>query len=310
MMKYLLAAITTLFLLSCAGKQGAPLPAPLMYQDHVITEDTVWQGEVLITGVVLVARKATLTIKPGTRIRFRRIDRNNDDIGDSEIRILGRLIAEGLPGSPIIFSSAEPDPQPKDWSYLLIFTSGKTNSISFCEFRHAFTGVQVHFSSAAIANSLFENNYEGIRFGRARLSITHNLLRNNDVGIRFTRMEGPVVIRSNEIGENRLGIFLVPSGQNIQDFFEPDRSGRPWNTGRLLITENNIHDNSGYNLSLGAKQLWDLDITGNWWGSPDHNSIMEDIFDKNYDTELGKAIIMPYADRPFDNAGILKTTAQ
>jgi hypothetical protein len=304
MLKNLYILLAVLLLSSCAGKQVENTAEPLVYGDHVIESDTVWSGEVIIKGVVLVGRKATLSIVPGTTIKFRKIDRNNDDIGDSEIRVLGRLLAEGEPDNPILFESAEQNPRPKDWSYLLIFTSGKKSSIKYCRFRDAFSGVQVHFSTADISNSLFEKNYEGIRFGRARLSITKNLFRNNDVGIRFTRMEGPVIIKHNEITANRIGIFLVPSGQNIQDFFEPDRSGRPWNTGRLLISANNIHNNSRYNLSLGEKQLWDLDVVGNWWGSQDTESIKQGIFDKNTDPDLGKALYIPYADRPFGNAGI------
>jgi hypothetical protein len=254
----------------------------------------------------MVSRQATLTIKPGTEIRFKKIDTNNDGVGDSEIRVLGRVLAEGRPDSPILFESAEQHPGPMDWSYLLIFASGKKSFIDYCRFRHAFSGVQVHFSSASISNSLFENNNEGVRFGRTRLTIKQNLFRNNDVGIRFTRMEGPVIITHNEISKNRIGIFLVPSGQNIQDFFEPDRSGKPWNTGRLLVTENNVVNNSLYNLSLGEKQLWNFDVIGNWWGSRDWKLIMMGIFDKDSDPELGKALFMPYADKPFANAGIKK----
>jgi len=96
--------------------------------------------------------------------------------------------------------------------------------------------------------------------------IKNNVFNRNDVGIRFPRMEGPVTMKHNTILANRIGIFLVPSGQNIQDFFEPDRSGRPWNTGRLLIESNNIFYNTWYNLSLGEKQYWDLDVRNNWWG--------------------------------------------
>jgi plastocyanin len=287
-----------LLLTSCAARQVENTAAPLMYHDQVISRDTVWDTEVIIEGVVMVSRKATLTIKPGTTVRFKRIDTNNDTIGDSEIRVLGRLLAEGTINNPIIFESAEKEPRPKDWSYVLIFTSGKKSRIKFCQFSHAFSGVQVHFSSAAITNSFFINNHEGLRFGRARLKVTGNVFKNNDVGIRFTRMEGPVTITQNLITENRLGIFLVPSGQNIQDFFEPDRSGQPWNTGRLLVTSNNIYDNYWYNLSLGEKQLWDLDVTGNWWGTTDAEVIRYSIFDKNRDPQLGKALFIPYADKP------------
>jgi hypothetical protein len=246
----------------------------------------------------MVARQTTLTITPGTNIRFKRIDSNRDNIGDSEIRVLGRLLAEGTLDRPIRFESAEKEPRPKDWSYVLLFASGKKSRIAFCEFRHAFSGLQVHFSSAEVSHSLFEDNHEGLRFGRARLSVGNSVFRKNDVAIRFTRMEGPVAITKNEITENRLGIFLVPSGQNIQDFFEPDRSGKPWNTGRLLITANNIYNNYWYNLSLGEKQFWDLDVTGNWWGTADVKTIQHSIFDKNREPELGKAIFMPYAEKP------------
>ncbi len=304
-MKKIILTILSLFLLSsCAVKQVETEVGELLYSDHVIAKDTTWSGEVVIEGVVVVGRKATLEIKPGTTVHFKKIDRNKDGIGDSEIRVLGRLMANGSPRRPIRFESAENNPMPKDWSYILIFSSGKKNKISFCEFRHGFSGVQVHFSTAEISDSLFEKNNEGLRFGRARLTVERNVFSGNDVGIRFTRMEGPVVISHNEINKNRIGIFLVPSGQNIQDFFEPDRSGRPWNTGRLLIESNNIYYNTWYNLSLGAKQLWDLDVKNNWWGSVRPDSIKHGIFDKNLDPELGKALFIPYADKPFKKAGI------
>jgi hypothetical protein len=298
-MKYLpIFLLISLFLSACAARQVETTDEPLMYRDQVISENTVWGGEVIIEGVVMVSRKATLVIMPGTIVRFKRIDSNNDNIGDSELRVLGRLLAVGNRDRPIRFESAEKEPRPKDWSYVLIFSSGKKSLVKFCEFRHAFSGVQVHFSTAAITNSLFTHNHEGLRFGRARLAVQGNIFKNNDVGIRFTRMEGPVTIKHNKVTENRVGIFLVPSGQNIQDFFEPDRSGNPWNTGRLLITANNIYNNYWYNLSLGEKQLWDLDVTGNWWGTADAETIMHSIFDKNRQPELGKAIFKPYAEKP------------
>jgi len=294
----IITLIVLLLLSGCAAVQVENADKTLVYTDQVIAQDTVWAGEVIIGGVVMVSRKATLTIMPGTVIRFQRIDRNRDHIGDSEIRVLGRLLAEGTASNPILFESAEKEPRPKDWSYVLLFASGKKSSIKHCQFRHAFSGVQVHFSTATISHSLFIDNHEGLRFGRARLSVENNVFKNNDVGIRFTRMEGPVAITKNEITENRLGVFLVPSGQNIQDFFEPDRSGRPWNTDRLLINANNIYNNYWYNLSLGEKQLWDLDVTDNWWGSIDAKTIKHSIFDKNRQPDLGKAIFMPYAEKP------------
>ena len=44
------------------------------YHNQTITEDVVWRGEILIEGGVTVATQSTLTIEPGTVVRFRRTD--------------------------------------------------------------------------------------------------------------------------------------------------------------------------------------------------------------------------------------------
>lgn len=289
-----------IFLLFLVLSSGAPLhAAPLVLRDQVINRDTVWSGEINIEGVVVVARQATLVIEPGSRISFTRIDRNNDGIGDGELRVLGAIRAEGRPDARIIFSSAAEQPAPKDWSYLLVFTSPAVNRLSWCEFRHGFSGLQVQFSTMIVDHCEFTDNHEGLRFGRADLRVTDNRFSGNDIGIRFTRMEGPVRITGNDIRHNRIGMFLVPSGQNIRDFFEPDRAGTPWNTGHLLISGNNIHDNGWYNLDLGEKQQWDLEISGNYWGAADAEAIAATIFDRRRDETLGRALFTPFAAGPF-----------
>lgn len=270
----------------------------------VLRQDTVWSGIVTIDGVVVVSRTSTLTIKPGTTIRFKRRDRNHDGIGDSEIRVLGRVTAVGTAEYPIVFKSAESEPAPKDWSYLLIFTSGKVNTLQYCQFHDAFSGLQVHFSTATVSDCLFSKNHEGIRFGRAKLTLRHSQITQNHIGVRFTRMEGPVEIERNEISDNQVGIFLVPSGQNIVDFFEPGRTGKPWNEGHLKISANNIRVNGDYNLKLGAKQLWDLQISNNWWGLATPSEVRNTIFDHQQDPDLGRAIILPMARGSIADAGI------
>lgn len=299
-----------LSLLACLYLPTAPLAGTqAAIGDIVLTEDTVWGGTITVDGVVVVGRKATLTITPGTTILFKRRDANHDGVGDSEIRVLGGVIAQGSATQPIVFKSAEANPAPKDWSYLLIFTSGKKNRIEYCQFHDAFSGLQVHFSTAAVQDCLFSRNLEGIRFGRAKLTLRHCLITENQIGVRFTRMEGPVEIQHNEINNNQVGIFLVPSGQNIVDFFEPGRTGRPWNEGHLDISANNIRMNSAYNLKLGAKQLWDLKITGNWWGMASPATIQRTLFDQHRDPDLGRALIEPTAPQTIIDAGIRQLPA-
>ena len=297
--------IVTTSLMACTPsvRTADPISNELLFSDTIIHQDMTWSGDIAIRGVFVVGRGATLTIEPGTTVRFHKIDSNNDQIGDSEIRVLGRILAEGSKEAPITFKSAEKNPAPKDWSYVLIFSSAHTNSLQYCLFRDAFTGLQVHFSTASVSDSIFINNNEGLRFGRAKFKIIHNTIKNNNLGVRFTRMEGPVEITGNHITQNRIGVFLVPSSQQIVDFFEPGRTGKPWNEGHLEIKDNNIFANTDYNLNLGAKQKWDLAITGNWWGKTDSQTIQKSIFDVLRDNALGKAIYEPYLTRPVPNAG-------
>jgi len=292
--------LLSLAISSCGAKQSFP---EQFFSSQVIKSDMVWSGRITVRGVVVVGRGATLTITPGTTIFFEKVDSNNDSIGDSEIRVLGRLLAKGTYEDPIFFQSAAANPRRKDWSYILFFTSGEVSIVEHCVIKHGFSGLQAHFSTVNIANVTFQDNHEGIRFGRAKLSIKNNRFVANDVGIRFTRMEGPVSISFNEIRKNRIGVFLVPSGQNTQDFFEPDRSGEPWHTGRLLIKYNNISDNTWYNVSLGEKQFWDLDMSDNWWGSLDLLKIRQTVFDKWRDASLGSVILEPVADHAIAEAG-------
>ncbi len=269
----------------------------------VIDHDTVWSGEVLIEGPLLVTRAATLRIAPGTVIRFSRIDRDGDGVGDGELRVLGRIIARGTPDLPIHFMSAESEPRPGDWSYLLLFTSGEENVIEHAIFEHAFSGVQVHFSRALISDSVFRNNKEGIRFGRAELAILHNEIRKNDVGIRYHRLEGPVEIRGNLITKNGIGLFLVPSGQksvdSSTDTYIPDI--RYYKLP--LVKDNSIVDNLLYNFQLGERLSIDVPLGENWWGSNDVAQIRATVFDRERDPELGRVMILPILSIPVKGAG-------
>ena len=269
----------------------------------VIERDTVWRGEVIVEGAVLVARAATLTIAPGTIIRFKRIDLDSDGIGDGELRVTGRIIARGTPEKPIRFMSAENEPQPGDWSYLLLFTSGGENVIEFARFEHAFTGLQIHFSRAVIRDSVFSDNREGLRFGRAELAIENNEISNNDIGIRYHRLEGPVLIQRNSIKNNGVGLFLVPSSQIFVNFSLDSYTPDLRYYALPLIINNSIVDNVRYNFQLGERLASDITIGGNWWGSNDEEAIRSTIFDRERDQDLGRVIIRPLLSGADQNAG-------
>ncbi len=274
--------------------------------DTVINKDTAWSGYIIIKGTVHVARKATLTVNPGTVVMFRKIDRDHDGVGDSKITVSGRLLAQGAPGDMIRFTSAEDRPDKMDWAYLLFFVSGDEGIVKYSTFEYSFTGVQVHFSKAIITDSIFTKNHEGIRFGRTELRIEHNDIHDNAYGIRHTRLEGPVEIAYNNIRDNDVGIFLVPSNQNILDFSATFDRKDSLNQYQPVVTHNNIAYNVLYNYRLGEREGYDILLRDNWWGSMGEADIPGTIYDGKTDKTLGNVIYKPYLKSPAESAGIRK----
>ncbi|HWR58475.1 MAG TPA: right-handed parallel beta-helix repeat-containing protein [Thermodesulfovibrionales bacterium] len=267
--------------------------------DSVIDRDTVWKGNILISGKILVKRGVTLKIEPGTVVKFKKIDRDDNEVGDGEIMVEGRIIARGTKERRIIFASAEKNPGLKDWSYVLLLTSVTDNAFEYCEFRNAFTGVQVHYSTAKITDCLFENNNEGLRFSRANLALQYNSFVNNDLGFRFSRFEGNVTVTNNLITGNGVGILFLRPHLNSVDFDEPQTLVK-----MPLIRDNNIYGNQKYNSRMGDRSTLDVDAVKNWWGSVKKEDIEKMFFDKKDDSELGALVYSPFLAEPVKVAGV------
>jgi len=81
----------------------------------VLPGDTTWSGEVLVTGDVTVPAGSTLTIEPGTTVRFAALSDNTaggQDPERGELIVHGSLLAEAPPPPRILFTSAAEAPLP------------------------------------------------------------------------------------------------------------------------------------------------------------------------------------------------------
>jgi hypothetical protein len=192
-----------------------------------ISKDTTWSGIIMVGGDVYVEPGVTLTIAPGTIVKFKRIDETSDqnlfDIDSpyypqAELIIRGKLIAIGTDKKKITFTSAEIDARPADWG-AVNFLGSNDNVIKFCRFMFAYNGVHAHGSSVKISQSEFVENGVGVSFKseeetpgvawfgkRSKVQVTGNLFARNKGGIGFRNSDA--VITHNEIRENKFfGIF-------------------------------------------------------------------------------------------------------
>jgi len=275
-------ALLTLTLLTGTGLAAEPLRLTKAY----ITEDTTWSGTVILTGQNVVRRGVTLTITPGTVVKFAWIDEDGDEIGDGELTVEGRLIASGTPDKPILFTSAKEQPAQKDWTFVQISVS-KDSRVEHCIFEYAFSGLQVHYSTATIRESLFRNNFEGIRFSTTDILIEHNDIVDNYYGVRCEANGSRTTITQNRFAGNDNAFFPVRKTSDS-----------------VKVFDNNFEGSKSYQVKLGQTQHSNLDFTGNWWGTTDADTISRGFFDRAMEPALGKVIYKPFLQQPVSGAGM------
>jgi len=176
--------------------------------EKTIYQDTVWQGEVLIDGILTIAAGATLEIRPGTRVSFTRRDTNNDGIGENEIFAQGQLIAKGTAARPIVFTSAEESPQAGDWGALNMMMSEEGgNLLENCVVEYAYRGFHAHFSSARLRDSLFRYNQRAAQFQESDVTIDRCIFEYNFNGLQFR--DSHVRMNNSRVSANHWGVRAV-----------------------------------------------------------------------------------------------------
>ena len=209
------ALISLLSLLLAATCAWASAP-PLNVSSRFITQDTTWQGKVVVEGVVKVGPGVTLTILPGSKILFSRSINPKTQLGESALFLQGRLIARGTPEQPITFSSAADDPQAGDWDGInLIASEDQLSILEHCRILYADKGVHAHFATLRIRDCLFAHNNRAIYCQEMRLDLTDNEIKNNRSAMRCR--DATLSMSGNLIHHNYWGMDLYNSRAAISD---------------------------------------------------------------------------------------------
>ncbi len=216
---FLLAALV----LSLVSFPPAPAAAEGDFLD--ISADTVWEGEVSVSGEVRVQRGATLLLLPGTTVRF---SAGKDEQGTPAARlfVMGTLIAQGTPDRPVLFTSSAREPQPGDWGGIILeranenpnrlrhvrveyATAGLSGAYSFLlaeetEFRRNTAGVRalLDFRGGALGSTFTENEVGVYYHQSSKFNLEHCEIRGNSgAGISCYLSSSPV-IRHCTIADN------------------------------------------------------------------------------------------------------------
>lgn len=234
---------------------------------RTIPADVVWRGVIAITQPVTVLSGVELTVAPGVTVEF------SEGAG---MLVKGRLIARGRSDGKIRFTS-DRRKGAGDWDEIqLEYAAGSI--VSSCIFEYATWGLHSHFTNLVVSDSYFAHNTGGMRFRSGPAEIRGSTFENNSIGIRA--YIGNAVISGNTIRKNETGIFVREKG------------------GGLVISGNNILDNSSYGIRVGDFNNEDVNARGNWWGGDPSRAI----FDEKDEPGIGKVLVEPLLAEP---AGLL-----
>ena len=247
---------------------------PVLYRgEQTLWADTVWDGEVVIDGILTVAPGVTLEIRPGCHVRFTRQDSNGDGIGEHELFIQGMLRAVGTAEQPILFTSAEGTPKLADWGAINMMMSEGDNRIEHCVIEYGYRGFHAHFAAATLRDSLFQRNQRGAQFQEARVTIERCRIVDNSNGLQFRDSEVDLI--DSHIARNQWGVRCVYSTLRMRGCLIEENliNGLNARAGTVTVTGNRITGNRrGLYLQSSQAEVSGNELTGN----SEHGIFLED----------------------------------
>ncbi|MBI5657825.1 MAG: right-handed parallel beta-helix repeat-containing protein [Geobacter sp.] len=242
----------------------SPGPLPFVWPLSEVPVSLPWQGTVAVKGQVAVPAGFTLTVTPGSTVRFS---------ADAGLSIKGKLLATGEKTRRITFR-ADGAPQPAAWGEILL-EHATGSRLEYCDITSASWGLHSHFTNLVVKNCRFSGNYGGMRFRSGPVEVSRSLFRDNVIGIRSYR--GNARITENVITGNETGIFVREKGSGLE------------------IRRNSLAGNNGVAIRVGDFNDEDVRAPENWWGVDEPGSM---IFDANQESGIGFVRFEPVLNGP------------
>ena len=186
---------------------AAESPPDFAYRDAILTEDVTWQGKVIIEGVVTVAPQATLTVGPGTVVRFGGGDTNSGKY--PVLLVQGRLVINGSKERPVTLTSRFADSRKGYWQGVVLLGTEKKNLLENCRVEGAEVGLDASFSSVTLVNVTFAGCTSGIRLQDALVTAAGGGAVGCDTGMAIYDSEAE--LRDLYVSGNRSGIVAEDS---------------------------------------------------------------------------------------------------
>jgi len=187
-----------------------------------IEQDEVWSGQILITETVEVLKGATLTIEPGTVVKFKHYRHGYTEPSERVgLVIEGKLVAVGTSEKPIWFTSDADEPMNGDWDKITFWYAEDGSIIKYAIVEFAMNNnVQIWHSNPTISHTIIRwSNNEGIYMESYSSPVIEYCMiyQNANNGIAMEQFNEEVIVRYNKIFQNgQSGVHVQTSSAMIE----------------------------------------------------------------------------------------------
>jgi parallel beta-helix repeat protein len=242
---------------SAPGIESPPLVEKVVQKGGTIIRDEIWSGEILVSDSIFIPTGVTVTILPGTVVKFQHYRGYREPSKRLGMEIQGALIAEGSPQNQIWFTSDAPDPINGDWRMLRFVHADDRSVLNYTIVEFALQGINLWNSSPLISHSIVRwCNWEGIYLE----SYCHPLIEYNQIyqnGYNGIAMEqfNDAVIRYNTISSSGTnGIHIDASRAVVEENIVQYNHAHGLSVddhATLIATGNTLQYNGGSGIGIG-----------------------------------------------------------
>jgi len=175
-----------------------------------LTTDEIWSGQIHVTEYVIVPKGITLTIEPGTVVKFKYYRGYKETWRRTGLTVeAGTLIAVGTPKKQIWFTSDATSPINGDWRGIRLYNTNDSE-FGYVIVEFGEMGIVLYDSEVTVSNSIIRwINAEGLYAERSKPVFKNNTLYGNgNHEIALEQYNKDVRIVNNVFGPGHYGVHF------------------------------------------------------------------------------------------------------
>jgi hypothetical protein len=213
-----------------------------------LRRDEIWAGEIFVKECVIVPEGKTLTIEPGTTVKFKHFRGYKYPSRGCLLVKGGTVKAIGTPDKQIWFTSDAKDPINGDWAGILIHNS-KDSEFEYVIVEYGELGIAQDDSEVDVSHSIIRwSNSEGLYAERSKATFEYNLFYGNGYHAIALEQYNDMRILNNVFRDEHFGVHHEKTKALIEGnyFKNVEYEGITAGMESSIIVRRNRFENIGF----------------------------------------------------------------